>query len=89
MKVIRNAINKQESQSWIKLDSVNLIRQLIEGFKRSIYWNNYQTKPAELTEKGKRIYELFNASFQGVRTSFVLTYVVAAGVANDESRHRR
>ena len=66
-----------------------MIRQLIEGFKRSIYWDNYQTKPAEVIDKGKRIYELYNASFQGVRTSFVLTYVVAAGVANDESRHRR
>ena len=27
-------------------DSVNLTKQLREGFKRSVYWNRYQTKPA-------------------------------------------
>ena len=27
-------------------DSANLRKQLREGFKRSVYWNNYQTKPA-------------------------------------------
>ena len=27
-------------------DSVNLTKHLREGFKRSVYWNRYQTKPA-------------------------------------------
>ena len=27
-------------------DSVNLTKQLSEGFKRSVYWNSYQRKPA-------------------------------------------
>ena len=63
-------------------DSVNLTKQLSEGFKRSVYWNSYQTKPAKLTEKGKNVYELLNASFQGVRRLFVLAYVVAT---NDEA----
>ena len=66
-------------------DSVNLTKQLTEGFKRSLYWNNYQTKPAIVIEKGTNIYELLNASFQGVRRLFVLAYVVAAGAANDEA----
>ena len=66
-------------------DSENLTKQLSEGFKRSVYWNSYQTKLAKLTEKGKNLYELLNASFQGVRRLFVLAYVVAAGAANDES----
>ena len=66
-------------------DSVNLTKQLSEGFKRSVYWNSYQTKPAKVIEKGKNIYELLNASFQGVRRLFVLAYVVAAGAANDEA----
>ena len=66
-------------------DSVNLTKQLSEGFKRSVYWNSYQTKLAKLTEKGKNLYELLNASFQGVRRLFVLAYVVAAGAANDEA----
>ena len=64
-------------------DSVNLTKQLSEGFKRSVYWSSYQTKPAKVIEKGKNIYELLNASFQGVRRLFVLAYVVAAGAAND------
>ena len=36
-------------------------------------------------EKGKDLYELLSASFQGVRRLFVLVYVAAAGVANDET----
>ena len=66
-------------------DSVNLTKQLSEGFKRSAYWINYQAKPAKVIEKGKNLYELFNPSFQGVRRLFVLAYVVPAGAANDEA----
>ena len=36
-------------------------------------------------EKAKNVYELLNASFQGVRRLFVLTYIVAAGQANNEA----
>ena len=36
-------------------------------------------------KKGKILYELLNASFQGVRRLFVLAYVVAAGAANDKA----
>ena len=32
-----------------------------------VYWNNYQTIPAKVIEKGKNIYELLSASFQGVK----------------------
>ena len=66
-------------------DSVNLTKQLTEGFKRSVYWNSYQAKPEMVIEKGKNLYKLLNASFQGVRRLFVLAYVVAAGAANDEA----
>ena len=66
-------------------DSVNLTKQLSEGFKRSIYWNSYQTKPAKVIAKGKNLSEILNASFQGIRRLFVLAYVVAAGAANDEA----
>ena len=65
-------------------DSVKLTNQLNEGFKRSVYWNSYQTKPAKVIEKGKNSYELLNTSFQGIRRLFVLAYVVAASAANDE-----
>ena len=66
-------------------DNVNLTKQLSEGFKRSVYWNSYQTKPAKVTEKGKNIYELLNASFQGVWRLFVFGTVITAGAANDEA----
>ena len=66
-------------------DSVNLTKQLGEGFKRSVYWNNYQTIPAIIIEKGTNIYKLLNASFQAVRRLIVLAYVVAACAANDEA----
>ena len=32
-----------------------------------VYWNNYQTIPAKVIEKGKNIYELLSALFQGVK----------------------
>ena len=66
-------------------DIVNLTKQLSEGFKRSVYWNSYQTKPAKVIEKGKNLHKLFNASFQGVRRLFVLAYVIAAGASNNEA----
>ena len=66
-------------------DSVNLIKQLSIGFKRSACWNNHQTKPEKVIEKGKNLYKLLNVSFQGVRRLFVLAHVVFAGAANDEA----
>ena len=36
-------------------------------------------------EKGKNLYELLNALYQGIRRLFVLAYVVAAGAVNDEA----
>ena len=66
-------------------DSGNLIKQLNEGFKRSVYWNSYETKPAKVIENGKNLYELLNASFQGVKRIFVLSYVIGDGAANDET----
>ena len=65
-------------------DSANLTKQLNEGFKRSVYWNSYETKPAKVIEKGKNLYKLLNASFQGVKRLFVLAYFIANG-GNDEA----
>ena len=62
-------------------DSANLTKQLNEGFKRSVYWNSYETKPAKVIEQGKNIYELLNASFQGVKRLFVLAYFIAVPAA--------
>ena len=65
-------------------DSVNLAKQLSEGFKRSVYWNSHQAKPGKVIEKGKNLYELLNASFQGIDILFVLAYVVATGANADK-----
>ena len=66
-------------------DSLNVTKQLSEGFHRSAYWNSYQTKPGKVTEKGKNLYKLLNASSQGVRRIFVPSYFIAAGAGNDEA----
>ena len=65
-------------------DSANLAKQLNEGFKRSVYWNSYETKPAKVIEQGKNIYELLNAAFQGVKRLFVLAYFIAASDNTDQ-----
>ena len=36
-------------------DSANLAKQLNEGFKRSVYWNSYETKPGKVIEKEKNL----------------------------------
>ena len=59
-------------------DNSNMAKQLSEGYKRPVYWNSYQTKPAKVIGKGKNIYDLLSASFQGVRRLFVLAYFIAA-----------
>ena len=64
--------------------SANLPKQLNDGFERSVYWNSYETKPAKVIEQGENIYELLNASFQGVKRLFVLAYFIADG-GNDEA----
>ena len=66
-------------------DNVNVTKHLSKVFKRYLYWNSYQTKPAKVIEKGKNIYELLNASFQSIRRLFVLAFVIAVGAANDET----
>ena len=57
---------------------VSLTKQLSDGFKRSLYWNKYQTVPAKVINQGTNIYELLSASFQGVKRLFVLAYFIAA-----------
>ena len=45
-------------------DNVNFTKQLNNGFKISVYWNNYQTIPAKVIINNTNIYELLSASFQ-------------------------
>ena len=56
-------------------DNVNLSKQLNEGFKRSVYWNEYKSK-IETKEADANNLKRFphNASFQRVNRLFVLAY---------------
>ena len=60
-----------------------MTKQLNERFKSFVYWNNHETKPAKVIEKGKDLYELLNASLQGVKRLFVFAYVIAAPPDNN------
>ena len=66
-------------------DNLNLTKQFSGGFKRFVYWNNYQTIPAKVINKGTNIYELLSASFQGIKRLFVLAYVIAQNAANNKA----
>ena len=53
-------------------DNVNLTKQLNEGFKRSVYWNEYKSK-IETNDNSVTRFPL-DASFQGVNRLFVLAF---------------
>ena len=56
-------------------DNVKLVKILEEGFKRPVYWNEYQTKieSKNLDNSNFKRFAL-DASFQGVRRLFVLAF---------------
>ena len=56
-------------------DNVNLTKQVNEGFKRSVYWNEYKSKikPKEADANNLKRFPL-DASFQGVNRLFVLAF---------------
>ena len=54
-------------------DNTNLTKQLNEGFKRTIYWNKYVSKPFPETPHTKTRFAL-DATFQGVNRLFVLAF---------------
>ena len=57
-------------------DNANLTKLLIEGFKRTIYWNQYVSKPfREIPHKKTGITRFaLDAAFQGVKILFVLAF---------------
>ena len=44
--------------------------------------DSYGTKPVKVMEKGKNLYELLNAPFQGVKRLSVLAYAIAVSENN-------
>ena len=59
-------------------DNVNFTKQLNEGFKRSVYWNEYKTKAEAKTiddnNSNNPTRFPLDASFQGVNRLFVLAF---------------
>ena len=57
-------------------DNNNLIKQLSDGYKRNIYWNQYVSKPFPETPHKKTSITRFDldAAFQGVNRLFVLAF---------------
>ena len=65
-------------------DNSKLSKLLSEGFKISIYWNEYKVTPNKIIEiaaaaEKKYIRELLDSSCQGVNRFFVLAYGNTAG----------
>ena len=57
-------------------DNNNLTKQLNDGFKRSIYWNQYVSKPFPETPHKKSGITTFalDAAFQGVNRLFIFAF---------------
>ena len=56
-------------------DNVKLTKQLNEGFKRSVYWNDYKPKIETKTADNNNVTRFpLKASFQGVNILFVLVF---------------
>ena len=54
-------------------DNAKLLQQLKSGFKRTISWNKYLSKP-ELLAQNANLNHLIEPSFQGVNRLFVLAF---------------
>ena len=56
-------------------DNENSTKQLDEGFKRSVYWNEYKSKIETKTADDNNVIRFpLDASFQGVNRLFVLAF---------------
>ena len=68
-------------------DNENLTKQLNEGFKRSVYWNEYKSKIETKTADNNNVARFpLDASFQGVNRLFLLAF---NNVNNDANRVQR
>ena len=68
-------------------DNVNLTKQLNEGFKRSAYWNEYESRTETKEADANNLTRFpLDASFQGVNRLFVLAF---NDVSNDANRVQR
>ena len=73
-------------------DNVNLTKQLNEGFKRSVYWNEYKSKIETKEADGNNLKRFpLDASFQDVNRLFILAFNDVNNDANKVERnsHRK
>ena len=54
-------------------DKAKLLQELKSGFKRTIFWNKYQSK-VTIQAPNPYLDDLIDASFQGVNNLFVLSF---------------
>ena len=57
-----------------KEDNAKLSKLLSEGSKRPVYWNKHKIIPNKTCNENDYVRELLDASYQGVKKLFVLTY---------------
>ena len=55
-------------------DNTKLSKLLSKGFKRPIYWNEYEVIPNKNYNANEYVRELLDSSWQGVKKLFVLAY---------------
>ena len=69
-------------------DNVNLIKQLNEGFKRSVYWNEYKSEIDAYSSKDTFTKLFLDPSFQGVNKLFGLAFNNTAIDDNTDTANR-
>ena len=68
-------------------DNVNLTKQLEEGFKRPVYWNEYKSKIETKTADDNNVIRFpLDASFKGVNRLFALAFDNTENGANKVER---
>ena len=69
-------------------DNVNLTKELNEGFKRSVYWNEYKSKIETKAADDTNVTRFpLDASFQGVNRLFALAFNNVDDDANEVKRN--
>ena len=68
-------------------DNAKLSKLLSKGFKRSIYWNEYNAS-LKYHHENRDIRERLDASIQGVNRLCVLAYAHGDNIANENSYRR-
>ena len=68
-------------------DNAKLSKSLTEGFKRSVYWNEYKVIPEEIYNANVNIRKLIDPSWQGISRLFVLAYL--NDVTSTVNSHRK